>query len=172
VERRMRIRAAGAAWALTLAMGIAAVLWQPAQAAVEASAAWTRATPPGVTVAVGYFTLKNTSRGRRELLKITAPIANQISLHLSSIDANGVAHMWPVGKLELEPGEVRRFEPNGLHLMLEGLSGPLLAGMHIPVTIVFEDEDPIVVQFEVRPLVDEHAGHDGHDGHAEHHEHH
>jgi copper(I)-binding protein len=165
----MRIRAAGAAWALTLAVSIAAVPWRPAQAAVEASDAWTRQTPPGAKVAVGYFTLQNTSGGRRELLKITTPLASRISLHLSSIDANGVAHMWPVGKLELEPGEVRRFRPNGLHLMFEDLSGPLRAGMHIPVTIVFGDEEPIVVQFEVRPLVDEHAGHDGH---VEHHEHH
>jgi copper(I)-binding protein len=163
----MRIRAAGTAWALTLM--VAALPWQPAQAAVEASAAWTRETPPGVRVAVGYFTVTNTSRGRRELLKITTPLAAQISLHRSSVDANGVSHMWPVAKLELEPGEVRKFEPNGFHLMLEGLSAPLRAGMRIPVTIVFEDEEPIVVQFEVRPLVDDHAGHDAH---AEHHDHH
>ena len=121
----MRIRVAGAALVLVSAL----LAGQRADAAIEVSDAWTRVTPPGVTVAVGYFTLKNTSAGGRELLKITSPLAERISLHRSSVDANGVSRMWPVGKLELAPGEVRRFEPNGYHLMLEGLSAPLRAGL-------------------------------------------
>ena len=63
--------------------------------------------------------------------------------------------MWPVGKLELAPGEVARFSPNGRHLMLLGLKSPLLVGSRVPVTLVFEDEPPITVQLEVRPLVEE-----------------
>jgi periplasmic copper chaperone A len=161
----MRIGSAGAALALALTL----LAGQQAEAAIEATEAWTRVTPPGVTVAVGYFTLKNTSGDRRELLKITSPEAQRISLHKSSVDANGVSHMWPVGKFELSPGEVRRFEPNSYHLMLEGLSAPLRAGTHVAVTIVFEDEEPIVVQFEVRPLVDAAAAPDPHAAHHDHH---
>ena len=160
----MTIRRAGTALVLAFAL----LAGRPARADIEVSGAWTRVTPPGVTVAVGYFTLKNTGTGSRELLKITSPLAERISLHRSSVDANGVSRMWPVGKLELAPGEVRRFEPNGYHLMLEGLAAPLRAGTRIPVTMVFEDEDPVVMQLEVRPLVeagapaDPHAGHPGH----------
>jgi periplasmic copper chaperone A len=161
----MRIGSAGA----TLVLALTLLAGQRAEAAIEASEAWTRVTPPGVTVAVGYFTLKNTSSHSRELLKITAPEAERISLHKSSVDANGVSHMWPVGKFELAPGEARRFEPNGYHLMLEGLSAPLRAGTRVAVTIVFEDEEPVVVQFEVRPLVDAAAAPDPHAGHHEHH---
>ena len=161
----MRIRVAGAALVLVSAL----LAGQRADAAIEVSDAWTRVTPPGVTVAVGYFTLKNTGTGGHELLKITSPLAERISLHRSSVDASGVSRMWPVGKLELAPGEVRRFEPNGYHLMLEGLAAPLRAGTRIPVTMVFEDEDPVVVQLEVRPLVDAGATADPHAGHHEHH---
>jgi len=161
----MRIRVAGAALVLLVTL----LAGQPARAGIEVSDAWTRVTPPGITVAVGYFTLKNTSAGGRELLKITSPLAERISLHKSSVDANGVSRMWPVGKLELAPGEVRRFEPNGYHLMLEGLSAPLRAGTRIPVTMVFEDEEPVVVQLEVRPLVDAGATADPHAGHPGHH---
>ena len=157
---------------LSLTLMSAALPWAAAQAAIEASAAWTRATPPGIAVAVGYLTLKNTSKGRRGLLKITSPNAEMISLHQSSVDANGVSHMWPIAKLELEPGEVMKFAPNGRHLMLQGLTSPLRKGMRIAVTFVFEDEDPVTVELEVQPLVDEHAGRDahaGHDAHADHH---
>jgi copper(I)-binding protein len=143
------------------------LLWVASEAfaGVEVSEGWSRETPPGIKVGVGYFTLKNTSKGRRELLKITSPVAQAISLHQTSTDANGVSKMWPVGKLELAPGEVLRFEPNGRHIMLEGLSGSLRAGTRVPVTLVFQDEAPVTVQLEVRPLVDPHAGHDMHHDH-------
>lgn len=137
----------------------------PVFAAVEATEGWTRATPPGTKVAVGYFTLRNTGKGRRELLKITSPLAGMVSLHQTSVDARGVSRMWPVGKLALAPGQVLRFEPMGTHVMLEGLVEGLRAGARVPLTLVFQDEAPVTVQLDVRPLVDTAAGHDAGHGH-------
>ncbi len=153
-------------WAAVLLVPV--LLGGLAHAAIETSEGWTRATPPGTKVAVGYLTLKNTSKVKRELLKISSPVAQVISLHQSSIDANGVSRMWPIGKLELAPGEVLRFGPTGRHLMLEGLGAALQAGQRVPLTLVFEQEAPVTVQLEVRPLVDAapvadpQAGHAGH----------
>lgn len=153
-----------------------AVLWAPAlllatvaRADVEASAGWTRATPPGVKVAVGYLTLKNTGKVKRELLRISSPAAKDITLHQSSVDATGVSRMWPVGKLELAPGESLRFEPNGRHLMLEGLGASLVAGKQVSVTLTFDGEKPVTVQLEVRPLVDDAGSRSGPAGHDAHH---
>lgn len=126
----------------------------PGFAAIEASDGWSRETIKGVDVAVGYLTLRNTSSERRELIKITAPQVGAIGLHRSSVDANGVSHMWPVGKLELLPGEVMKLSPNGVHLMLNGLKQPLTKGMQVPVTLVFEHEKPVTVQLQVRALAD------------------
>ena len=148
---------------LMLALPMAA-----AQAAMEVSEGWSRQTVPGVDVGVGYFTLKNTGTHRRELLKITSPLASDVELHQSSVDAQGVAHMWPVGKLELAPGEVVRFMPNGRHLMLLGLKGPLRVGTQVPVTLVFEDEEPVTVLLEVRPLVEQSGTNMDHMDHMEH----
>lgn len=138
-----------------MAAALAALLPLAGQAAIEASDGWSRQTVPGMDMGVGYFTLKNTGTHRRELLKITSPLASGIELHQSSVDAQGVSHMWPVGKLELAPGEVLRFTPNGRHLMLLGLTAPLKVGARVPVTLVFEDEEPVTVLLEVRPLVEE-----------------
>lgn len=139
-----------------------------AQAAIEITDGWTRETVPGLDVGVGYFTLKNTGTHRRELLKITSPLADGIELQVSSVDAQGVSHMWPVGKLELRPGEMLRFSPNGRHLMLRGLKSPLRVGARVPVTLVFEDEPPITVQLQVRPLVEEGGMKMDHMDHMEH----
>ena len=154
-------------WAAVLLVPV--LLGGLAQAGIETSEGWTRATPPGTKVAVGYLTLRNTGKVKRELIKISSPVAQSISLHQSSVDASGVSRMWPIGKLELAPGEALRFDPNGRHLMLEGLGVALRAGQRVPVTLVFEQEAPVTVQLEVRPLVDAAAGvdpHAGHEGHA------
>lgn len=142
-------------WLLPVGALVAAL---PLQAAVVGSDGWSRQTVPGVDVAVGYLTLHNTGTERRELIKITAPQVDSVQVHRSSVDAQGVSRMWPVGKLELLPGEVVKLAPNGLHLMLTGLKQPLAKGSIVPVTLVFEHEKPITVALRVRGLDEPDAG--------------
>jgi periplasmic copper chaperone A len=135
-----------------------ALLSLPATAQIVAEDGWARATVPGATVGAGYVTLRNTGTETRSLLRLTTPVCDSLSLHLSSVDANGVAHMWPLAKLELKPGEEVRFEPNGKHMMFSGLTSPLVAGKTVAVTFEFEDEKPLTVQLQIRPLVPDAAG--------------
>jgi copper(I)-binding protein len=140
----------------------------PVQAAIEADAGWSRQTPPGITVGVGYFTLKNTGSKTRELLKITAPQAAAIEIDRTSTDAQGVTRMWPVGKLEIAPGQTVKLAPNGLHIMLRGLKQPLLPGQTVPVTMLFADEPPVTVVLRVRALSDVEGAGPAADTHAMH----
>ena len=66
-----------------------------------------------------------------------------MSLHLSSVDANGVSKMWPVGSFSLKPGEQVRFEPNGMHLMFMDLGAPFVVGAKVPVTFRFEGNETV-----------------------------
>ncbi len=126
---------------------------------IVAEEGWARATPPGVKLGAGYITLRNTGTDTHNLLRLTSTVSDDLSLHLSSVDANGVAHMWPLAKLELKPGEQVRFEPNGKHIMFSDLKNPLVAGASVPVTFQFDHgEPPLTVQFEVRPLVPDAKG--------------
>jgi len=102
---------------------------------------------------VGYLTLKNTGTSQAELLRITTPVAAGVELHQSSIDAQGVAHMWPLAQLELKAGEVVRFTPGGKHLMLVGLNKPLRTGDKIPLTMQFDRDPPVTVILTVRSLL-------------------
>ena len=137
-----------------LALGCAAGMARPAHAQVLATEAWSRATPPGATTAVGYMLLTNTSGEERKLLKIVSPVCDMVTVHRSSVDSQGVSRMWPVGSLKIDAGASVRFEPNGLHLMFTGIKAPFQAGTKVPLVLRFEgDDQDITVQLEVRPLV-------------------
>jgi periplasmic copper chaperone A len=126
----------------------------PAYADIVASGAWTRATVPGAKVGVGYFVLKNTGAKTRKLLAITSNVSDEVSLHQSSVDASGVARMWPMASLELRPGEEVRFEPNGRHVMFQQLQQSFKVGATVPLRLQFDGgEKPVVMALEVRPLV-------------------
>jgi periplasmic copper chaperone A len=126
----------------------------PALAEVVGSDGWSRATPPGAKEAVGYLVLTNRGDEERSLLKITSPVSDEVRIHRSSVDSQGVSKMWPVGFLRLQPGETVRFDPNGLHVMLAALKKPLKAGDKVPLTMQFDGFlQPFTVMLEVRPLV-------------------
>jgi periplasmic copper chaperone A len=124
----------------------------PAGAQVVAVDGWVRATVPGTKVGAGYLTLRNTGDESHKLLSLTSPVTDQVSLHLSSVDANGVAKMWPVGSFSLKAGEQVRFEPNGMHLMFIDLEAPFVVGAKVPVTFRFDGNQAVTVQLEVKPL--------------------
>jgi copper(I)-binding protein len=137
-----------------LASILAVLVAVPAMSEVVGADGWSRATPPGAKEAVGYLLLTNKGEEERKLLKITSTVADEVSIHRSSIDSQGVARMWPVGFLALQPGESLRFEPNGLHVMFAALKKPLKAGDRIPLTLQFDGFlEPFTVMLEVKPLV-------------------
>jgi periplasmic copper chaperone A len=130
------------------------LLAMPAVADIEISEGWSRATVPGTPVGAGYLVIRNTGQKSHSLLLITSPVCDTVMVHKSSVDSNGVARMWPVGKVEVEPGQTVRFEPNGLHIMFMDLKAPFKVGTTVPLTLQFDGgEGPMTVQLEVRPLV-------------------
>ena len=107
---------------------------------------------------MGYLVLTNNGDESRKLLKIVSPVCDRVSLHRTSVNSQGLAQMWPVGSLEIKPGESVRFEPNGLHLMFSELTAAFKAGDMVPLTLQFDGfEKPFTVLLEVRPLVPEPA---------------
>lgn len=99
--------------------------------------AWSRSTPPGVTVGVAYFTLKNDTGKSDRLLKISSPVAEKVQVHRTEI-LDGISRMREVAVLHVEAGQEVRFEPNGMHLMLMGLKKPLVEGQSFELDLVFE----------------------------------
>lgn len=129
-----------------------------AMADVVGSAGWSRATVPGAKEAVGYLVLTNQGDEERSLLKITSTVSDRVTIHRSSVDSQGIARMWPVAKLALQPGETVTFQPNGLHVMFTELTKGFKAGDKVPLTFQFDGfEKPFTLLLEVRSLVPEKA---------------
>jgi len=149
-----------------LLAALAGLFAMPAMADVLATEGWARATVPGTKVAAGYLVLTNKGEKERSLLRIESPLCDIVRIHLSSVDNQGVARMWPVGKLALQPGEIVRFSPNGLHVMLEGIKAPFKTGDKVPLKLQFDGGEPeITVLLDVRALTDAAPAPANHDHH-------
>jgi copper(I)-binding protein len=133
--------------ALALAATLAAL---PALAGeLSVTNAWSRATPPGVTVGVAYFTLENDTGKPDRLLKISSPVAAKLQVHRTEV-LDGIARMREVAVLHVDAGQVLEFAPNGMHVMLTGLKQPLVEGKTFEIEMLFELAGPRKVTVPVR----------------------
>ena len=119
---------------------------------------WARATPPGTTVGVGYFEIRNTGKEPDRLLSATSPAARQVEMHVSE-HAGEVAKMRQLRAFEVPARERLTLEPNGAHLMLVDLVQPLKKGERFPMKLRFERAGEIDIEFEVQELGSRHSRH-------------
>lgn len=98
------------------------------------------------TTAAAYATIRNDGAEPDRLVGASSPAAARVGLHLSLVEG-GVMRMRPVDALDLRPGETVAMTPGGaLHLMLEGLKDPLVAGGTVPISLQFEHAGDVEVE--------------------------
>ena len=113
---------------------------------------WSRPTPPGTPMGVGYMTITNHSDQAITLVGAETPRAGHVSIHETSMH-EGVMRMQPVdGGLVIPAGETVELKPHSYHLMLEKLPEPLVEGEKIPVRLDFDGAEDRDIELMVRPL--------------------
>lgn len=113
---------------------------------------WSRPTPPGVPMGVGYMTITNHGESDVILIDASTPRAESVSIHESTMK-DGTMSMRPLKDgLTIPSGETAELKPHGYHLMLEKLKSPLKEGESIPLTLNFEGAADIDVKLDVEPL--------------------
>ncbi|MBW4935852.1 copper chaperone PCu(A)C [Marinobacter sp. F4206] len=113
---------------------------------------WSRPTPPGTPMGVGYLAITNTSDVDLTLTDAKTPRAGHVSIHESSM-RDGVMSMKPMKQgLTIPAGETVELKPHGYHLMLEKLPEPLVEGERIPLTLKFDSGETVQVELSVEPL--------------------
>ena len=114
--------------------------------------AWSRATPPGTPVGVGYLVIANDGEEADRLLGAQSPVAARVQLH-RSIKRDGMSTMKHQDNgVAIPPGGQVTLEPGGYHLMLMQLDAPLETGDRVPVTLRFRRAGEVTVELAVRPL--------------------
>lgn len=121
-----------------------------------------RATLPGAPVGGGYLTIYNTGMADDVLLGASLDLAGTTSLH--SMEMTGdTMRMAPLPDgLPVPAGGTAELAPSGNHIMFERLTGPLVEGETVPLTLTFRDAGSVTVPMPVRAI---NAGASGHHHH-------
>jgi copper(I)-binding protein len=110
---------------------------------------WSRATPKGAAVGVGYLVIHNHGAAADRLVGGSADFAGAVAVHEMTMD-NGVMRMREMTSgLEIPANGEVTLAPKGDHLMFTDLKRPLQKGESVKATLVFERAGSIPVEFQV-----------------------
>jgi copper(I)-binding protein len=142
---------------------------------ITASNAWSRATPAGAKVGVGYVTIRNDGDTADRLVSVSTAAAEKAEMHETKME-NGVMQMRPLPDgIPIPAHATATLAPGSAHLMLIGLKQPLKQGDSFQARLVFEQAGEIDVTFQVEAvgaMGPGNAGKDGAVGMPEGHHHH
>ena len=146
-------RIAAAAACIILASGPAAAHEHVVKAgSLEIVHPWSRATPGGAKVAVGYVTVTNKGTSPDRLVAASAGgIAARGELHESGMK-DGVMSMKPAEGIAVPAGGTLTLKPGSWHIMFMGLKRPLKQGETFPGSLTFEKAGKVDVEFTVEAL--------------------
>lgn len=163
MRRRARSawRGRPAAWAAVVLL--AAPLTAAAAGGMTLERAWARATPPGTPVAAVYLVIDNRGSRSDRLLAVSSPRAARAELH-ATVHEGDLVRMRRVDPLHVGARERLVLEPGGMHVMLFGLSSPLVAGERVPLLLRFEVAGELEAEIRVfaAGAAADRSGHDHH----------
>lgn len=119
---------------------------------------WSRATPAGAKVGVGYMEIRNRGAQSERLLGASSPLAQRVEMHVTRREGE-VMKMRQVESFEIPGGERVELRPGGGHLMLVDLTRPLKMGERVPLTLRFERAGEVEIEMEVQELGSRHPRH-------------
>lgn len=112
--------------------------------------AWARPSTGMAMAGAAYLTITNGTGAADALLSVTTAAASTAEVHETTQSSDGMMGMHPIDRLEVPAGGTVKLEPGGYHVMLIGLTGDLVAGAKIELTLTFEKAGAITVTAEVR----------------------
>lgn len=128
--------------------------------ALSVEGAWSRATPEGSKVGVGYLKITNTGSAADTLIGVETPVAGRGEIHDMTM-TDGVMRMRKLADgLEIPAGGTVELKPGGMHLMLLDLKQPLVAGARVPVKLTFKSGAVGEVELSVQALGASSGDHD------------
>ena len=106
---------------------------------LEIKTPWARATPGHAEDGAAYLTIVSpTADGRTAA---SSPVAKKAELHTMSMEG-GVMRMRPLAAIDIPAGQTVALSPEGMHIMLLGLTQPLHEGQSFSLTLSFDHAGP------------------------------
>jgi periplasmic copper chaperone A len=110
---------------------------------------WSRATPPGAKVAVGYMEIRNHGQQPDRLLSASTELAQRVQMHITRQEGD-VMKMREVKSFEIPARERYELRPGGAHMMLVDIVRPLKKGERFTMRLVFERAGELEIELEVQ----------------------
>jgi copper(I)-binding protein len=120
-----------------------------AQAQVEVTDAWVRATGKGQK-ATGVF-MNLTAKKATRLVGVKTALTPVAEVHEMKMEKD-VMKMQAIKALDLPAGQTVGLKPGSYHVMLMDLKAPLAEGEHAVITLLFEDAAGVKTQQEVHAV--------------------
>ena len=120
----------------------------------------------------GYFVISNKNSDPVILNKVIADLGRAM-LHRTDVDKKGVAKMKHLERVEIPGNGLLKLEPGGTHIMFINISIEFDDSHKYPVTLVFEEQGSLDIDFvlkNARKNKKEYKHKDGH-GHSHKHDH-
>jgi periplasmic copper chaperone A len=131
--------------------GLAALAAGAAHAGdIEVRNAWIRATTAGMPTAAAYATITNHAISSDRLTGARTSAATSAELHQMTTSGGVMRMRAMLGGIPIGASASINLSPNGEHLMLVGVKGPLTAGAHVKITLQFQRAGSVVADFTVR----------------------
>ena len=138
---------------LLLAALFASATVQADDEALRFADAWIREAPPASPVMAGYVAIENTGKTEVLIEDVESKSFSSGEIH-EMREISGMMRMRPVPQLRIEPDQVVKLQPGGLHLMLFQPTVPLKSGDKATLEFLLSDGTRRAVEFEVRPAAD------------------
>ncbi len=142
---------------------------------LKTSGAWARQSMAMADTGAAYLVIENTGSEPDYLLGGSTPAAKTIEVHetvdmssampaesmaegmasaspdpMASMSSSGMLGMQRIDRLEIPAGGSVELKPGSYHLMLIELTGELVVGDTIEMTLDFEQAGPVTVSAEIR----------------------
>ncbi|HEX5768263.1 MAG TPA: copper chaperone PCu(A)C [Burkholderiales bacterium] len=147
-------------FALFLALGQAGLAWPHSheKGEIQVRHPWSRATPPGAQVAVGYMEIRNHGAQPDRLVAVSTPVAKRVEMHVTQREGE-VMRMRQVKHFEIPARERVALRPGGSHLMLVDITQPLKKGERFTMRLHFERAGELDIELDVQEQGSRHARH-------------
>ena len=112
---------------------------------------YARESIPGTSISSAYMTIKNLSAKNIRLIAATSAVSDRIEIHQHTM-SDGLMRMRQRDYVEISAQNNTVFQPSGFHLMIFDLKQPLKAKENIIITLYFDDQSSIDVNYTVQGL--------------------
>ena len=112
---------------------------------------YARESIPGTSISSAYMTIKNLSAKNIRLIGAASAVSDRIEIHQHTM-SDGLMRMRQRDYVEISAQNNTVFQPSGFHLMIFDLKQPLKAKENIIITLSFDDQSSIDVNYTVQGL--------------------